>query len=331
MTLPAIAIGALGGTIAMVAGKSGGVEPELTADMLAKTVPDIKNLANIHAETLTNLPSGSLSFKILLNTLNWAERQVQNGAKGIVITQGTDTLEESAFLLSLYWNRPEPLVITGAMRPPMAPGADGPANLLDAVLVATDKQSIGRGVIVVLNDEIHSPYFVRKSHSIKVETFQSGFVGPLGMIVEGRPVFFNTPNLFDHPLPMPETLDKKVALVETCLSSGDDHLKLVFESGLYQGVVLAGFGSGHVSFDEADIIKDYALKMPVIMATRAYNGPTSQKTYGYKGSEIALIESGVLMAGWISPLKARLLLWALLSAGYDGEKIAKEWQQWQFH
>lgn len=331
MTLPAIAIGALGGTIAMVVGKSGGVEPELTADMLAKTVPDIGNLANIHAQTLTNLPSGSLSFEVLIDALNWAKQQADNGAKGIIITQRTDTLEESAFLLSLYWDRPEPLVITGAMRPAMVPSADGPANLLDALLVATDKQSSGRGVIVVLNDEIHSPYFVRKSHSVKIETFQSGFFGPLGMIIEGKPVFFNTGNLFYPPLKVPDTVDKKVALVETCLSSGNDHLKLVFESGLYQGVVIAGFGSGHVSFSEADIIEDYAGKMPVIMATRAYNGPTSQKTYGYKGSEIDLIESGVLMAGWISPLKARLLLWAFLSAGYNRKKIKKEWQQWQFH
>lgn len=331
MTLPAVAIGALGGTIAMLVGKSGGVEPELTADMLAKTVPGIGNIANIHAQTLSNLPSGSLSFQVLLDALNWAKHQADNGAKGIIITQGTDSLEESAFLLSLYWDRPEPLVITGAMRPPMVPGADGPANILDALLAATDEQSIDRGVIVVLNDEIHSPYFVRKSHSLKVETFQSGFVGPLGMIVEGKPVFFNSDNLFRHPLKVPDTIDKKVALVETCLSSGDDHLKLVFESGLYQGVVLAGFGSGHVSFAEADIIKRYAGKMPVIMATRTYNGPTSQKTYGYKGSEIDLIDSGVLMAGWISPLKARLLLWALLSAGYDKEKIEKEWQRWQFH
>ena len=329
MPLPTVAIGALGGTIAMVAGKSGGVEPELSAEQLAKSVPSISELAVIHAETLAKLPSGSLSFKVLFEALDWANNQIDKGAKAVILTQGTDTLEETAFLLSLYWQKPQPLVITGAMRAPMAAGADGPANLLSSLLVAIDEQSVGRGALVVMNDEIHSPYFVRKSHSLKVETFKSGLVGPLGVIVETKPVFFHSIDRRPKPLSRPKTLDKKVALVEACLSSGGDHLELVFSSGIYQGVVIAGFGSGHVSFEEADIIKNYAGTLPVIVTTRAYSGPTSERTYGYKGSEIDLIRSGVLMGRWLSPLKARLLLWALLSAGHDKEKIEKEWGHWQ--
>ena len=329
MPLPTVAIGALGGTIAMVAGTSGGVEPELSADQLAKSVPGISELSTIHAKTLAKLPSGSLSFRVLFDALDWANNQIDEGAKAVILTQGTDTLEESAFLLSLYWQKPQPLIITGAMRTPMAAGADGPANLLSSLLVAIDEQSIGRGVMVVMNDEIHSPYFVRKSHSLKVETFKSGLIGPLGTVVEAKPVFFRSMDRRPKPLSRPKTLDKKVALVEACLSSGSDHLELVFSSGIYQGVVIAGFGSGHVSFEEADIIKNYAHKLPVIVATRAYSGPTSEKTYGYKGSEIDLMKSGVLMSGWLSPLKARLLLWALLSAGHDQEEIEKEWKHWQ--
>ncbi len=329
MPLPTVAIGALGGTIAMVAGTSGGVEPELSAEQLAKSIPGISELATIHAKTLAKLPSGSLSFKVLFDALDWANNEVDEGAKAVILTQGTDTLEESAFLLSLYWQKPQPLIITGAMRAPMAAGADGPANLLSSLLVAIDEQSIGRGVMVVMNDEIHSPYFVRKSQSLKVETFKSGLIGPLGAVVEAKPVFFRFTDRLPKPLSQPKTLDKKVALVEACFSSGSDHLELVFSSGIYQGVVIAGFGSGHVSFEEADIIKNYAHKLPVIMATRAYSGPTSEKTYGYKGSEIDLMRGGVLMGGWLSPLKARLLLWALLSAGHDKEEIEKEWKHWQ--
>ncbi|MBH9986922.1 asparaginase [Bartonella sp. W8098] len=327
--MPTVAIGALGGTIAMVAGTSGGVEPELSADQLAKSVPGISELSTIHSKTLAKLPSGSLSFRVLFDALDWANNQIDEGAKAVILTQGTDTLEESAFLLSLYWQKPQPLIITGAMRAPMAAGADGPANLLSSLLVAIDEQSIGRGVMVVMNDEIHSPYFVRKSQSLKVETFKSGLIGPLGAVVEAKPVFFRSTDRLPKPLSQPKTLDKKVALVEACLSSGSDHLELVFSSGIYQGVVIAGFGSGHVSFEEADIIKNYAHKLPVIMATRAYSGPTSEKTYGYKGSEIDLMRGGVLMGGWLSPLKARLLLWALLSARHDKEEIEKEWKHWQ--
>ncbi|WP_297323399.1 asparaginase [uncultured Bartonella sp.] len=327
--LPTIAIGALGGTIAMVEGKTTGIEPQLSAQMLVKSVPELSGCAKIHAETLAKLPSCSLTFAELFAALAWARTQLDNGASGVVLTQGTDTLEETSFFLSLYWDRQEPLVVTGAMRPPMAAGADGPANILSSVIVAKDKNSKNRGVLVVMNDEIHSPYWVRKSHSLKVETFQSGFVGSLGTIVENRPVFFSSSQILPNPVERPKTFEKKVALVEMCLSSGHDHLKLIFESGLYHGVVIAGFGTGHVSFSEAEVISTHADKIPIIVASRAYNGTTTCRTYGYRGAEIDLIKNGVIMAGWLSPLKARLLLWALLAAGDNRTQIVQKWHHWQ--
>lgn len=325
---PKIAIGALGGTIAMVADATGGVQPTLTAETLIKSVAGLSDIARIHAETLAQLPSASLSFSVLFDALFWANQQIDAGAAGIILTQGTDTLEETAFLLGLYWQRPEPLIVTGAMRTPLAAGADGPANLLACARVVLDKQSRNRGVLVVMNDTIHSPYFARKSHTVQVQTFQSGFAGPLGTLIEGKPIYFSDEKYFATPLNVPQNCEHKVALVQTCLSSGDDHLKLIFESGLYDGVVLAGFGTGHVSSEEADIIKLYAEKLPVVMATRSYNGPTTQATYGYKGSEMDLIASGVLMAGWLSPVKARLQLWAYLGAGWNLEKITSQWKPW---
>lgn len=327
--LPKIAIGALGGTIAMVADDTGGVKPTLSAEMLIKSVPELAGLADIHTTTLAQLPSGSISFSIIFKALLWARQQVDEGADGVILTQGTDTLEEVSFLLALYWDKPQPLIMTGAMRAPLNAGADGPANLLAAVETICDKQSLNRGVMVVLNGTIHSPYWVRKSHSLQVETFQSGFAGPLGTIIEKKPVYFSKNNFFNGLMAMPKNMETKVALVGCCLSSGDEQLRHVFESGLYHGVVLAGFGSGHVSFTEADIIHQYARQMPVVMATRAYNGPTSQKTYGYKGAEIDLINCGVLMAGWLSPVKARLLLWALLASGLNQSQIVTEWENWQ--
>lgn len=327
--LPKIAIGALGGTIAMVASDSGGVQPTLTADLLVKSVPALAAVAEINATTLAQLPSGSLSFDVLFQALQWAKQQIDDGATGVILTQGTDTLEEAAFLLSLYWDRPQPLIFTGAMRAPLAAGADGPANLLASAQVIADKESLGRGVMVVLNDTIHSPYWVKKSNTLQVQTFHSGFAGPLGTIIEGKPVYFSASHNFAAPMVKPKTINTKVALIEACLSSGEDLLKLVFESGIYQGVVIAGFGSGHVSFAEADIIRQYAQTIPVVIASRAYSGSTSQNTYGYKGGEIDLLQCGAVMGGWLSPLKARLVLWSLLASGMDRQQILSNWQIWQ--
>lgn len=323
-----IAIGALGGTIAMVDDGGTGVKPTLTADMLIKSVPALRDIADIHAETLAQLPSASLSFDMLFDALDWARQQIKAGADGVIITQGTDTLEETSFFLGLYWNEPEPLIVTGAMRTPLAAGADGPANVLAATYVAIDENSRNRGVMVVLNDTIHSPYWVKKSHSVQVQTFQSGFVGPLGTLLEGKPVYFHDTKFFHSTLLVPTKRNHKVALLQACLSSGSDHLQLIFESDLYQGVVIAGFGAGHIGFEEADIVHQYAKKLPVIMATRSYDGSTTRATYGYKGSEIDLIQAGVMMGGWLSPIKARLLLWALIADGMPQAEMINQWSKW---
>lgn len=184
-----ISIGTLGGTIAMVEGGSGGgVVPTLTADALIAAVPQIRNYAQIKAQSLFQLPSPSLKFRHGLEVIGWAENEVKSGADGIVLTQGTDTLEEMAFLLDLLWEHPQPLVLTGAMRSPRAPGADGPANLVAAVLTAASRLSRERGVLVAMNDTIHAARWITKSHALSVQTFVSSDSGPLGYVYEETPV-----------------------------------------------------------------------------------------------------------------------------------------------
>ncbi|WP_074381027.1 asparaginase [Bartonella doshiae] len=323
-----IAIGTLGGTIAMAADNFGQMQPILTSDFLIKSVPDLNNVANIHAQTLTQLPSGSISFKILFEIIEWATQQVKAGAEGIVLTQGTDTLEETAFFLSLYWDKAEPLIITGAMRIPCEAGADGPANVLAATRVAAHPQSRNRGVLVVMNDTIHSPYWVQKSHTVKIETFQSGPAGVLGTLLEGKPIYFNNRNFFPTKFDLPKNYDHQVALLYSSLSSDTQLMKFCLESGHYAGLVISGFGSGHCSFEEADIVRQYTQKMPIIIASRACTGSTTRTTYGYKGSEVDMIASGVLMSGYLSAIKARLLLWAFLAQGYSLEQIKAHWNDW---
>lgn len=311
-----ISIGSLGGTIAMVKDeRHGGVVPKLTADLLVKAVPELEKVARIKAESLAQLPSASLKIDKIIDVLHWAETQISNGADGVVLTQGTDTLEEVAFLLDLFWKHDKPLVVTGAMRTPDAVSADGPANILASVLTAADTQSKGRGVLVVLNDTIHAARFVRKSHTLKVETFISTIGGSLGCIVEKKPVFFA--KLKDFPKLDSKSLSMniKVGFYE-CLLDGDCNvLKMMLEDDKYNGIVIAGFGAGHVSQDEMQIIKDYSSKKPVIVASRTYSGSTASNTYGFCGSEVDLINNNVQLAKWLNPRQTRLLLWSLLASG----------------
>ncbi|AFR25926.1 L-asparaginase [Bartonella quintana] len=323
-----IAIGTLGGTIAMAADSFGQMQPTLTSDILIKSVPDLNNIADIHAQTLTQLPSGSLSFKILFEIIEWAKQQIKAGAEGVVLAQGTDTLEETAFFLSLYWNKAEPLIVTGAMRIPCEAGADGPANILAATRVAAHPKSRNRGVLVVINDTIHSPYWVQKSHTVKIETFQSGLTGILGTILEGKLVYFNDRNFFPTTFDLPQNDDHQVALLYSSLSSGTQLMKFCLESGHYAGLVIAGFGSGHCSFEEADIVRQYAQKIPIIIASRTCTGSTTRTTYGYKGSEVDMIASGALMSGYLSAVKARLLLWAFLAQKLSLAQINAHWNDW---
>jgi L-asparaginase len=187
MTRALVAIGSLGGTITMTAGAEGsGVTPTLGADDLVAAVPELERVAALEATTLASLPGSSLSFAELFAALRWAEGAVARGASGVVLIQGTDTLEETAYLLDLHWRHAEPLVLTGAMRAPGAAGADGPANLLASARVAASPLGRSLGVVVVMNDEVHTAARVRKAHASKLAAFTSPDFGPIGKLVEGR-------------------------------------------------------------------------------------------------------------------------------------------------
>ncbi len=317
---PVISIGALGGTISMTSAPDGqGVTSSLGAAELAKSVPGLDQCATLHVHTLARIGSGSIRFRHVFDTLTWAQQQIDQGAQGVVITQGTDTLEETAFLLDLFWTAREPLVLMGAMRNPQLPGADGSANLLAAVRVAADAASCNRGALVVMNDDIHEARCVRKMHTTYVNAFVSPVRGPVGIIQEGRVCY-----LRDTParprLPVPSAYSGKVLLLEHSLDDDPDIVSFALEAG-YAGIVVAGFGSGHASERMRDALVAAATRMPVIMCSRTGAGSTTRAVYGYKGAEIDLQQHGVLMGGWLCPRKARLLLSAAVWNGIGGAEL----------
>jgi len=303
-----------------------GVVPAMRAEDLVAEVPQLEQVAELQASTLRSLPGASLAYDDVLEALRWARDAVDAGASGAVLVQGTDTLEESAYLLDLFWDRPQPLVLTGAMRSPQQAGADGPANLLAAVTVAASTALVDAGVVVVLNDEVHAAARVRKQDASALHAFTSPRTGPLARVLEGEVAAINRPSRVPA-LPVPEEDSVvRVALLESSLGDGGELLPLVVDAG-YDGVVLGAFGVGHLSAVAAEAVTTAVAQVPVVVASRTGGGSTLRSTYGFAGSESDLLQRGAVLAGWLDPRKSRLLLRTLLALGRSREEIASEFEQ----
>jgi L-asparaginase len=304
----------------MTTGPDGGVIPTLTGAELLSALPDLPIEVRVHDRG--TMPGGSLAFTDVLDVVDAASAAVRDGAVGVVLTQGTDTIEETAFLVDSVWPHPAPFVVTGAMRNPEQAGADGPANLLAAVQVASCPAARGRGALVTLLDEIHAARHVRKTHSTSPATFASPDLGPVGHLIEGSPRF-----LADLPPRTPilgwtreRLAATKVALYTVTLD--DDGLLLAGPDHSHQGLVVAGFGVGHVPANIVPALVEINEVMPVVLTSRTGSGSTLTGTYGGPGSERDLLARGLTSAGLLHPFKARVLLRLLVAAGAARSEIA---------
>lgn len=316
MTLPRILLLSLGGTITMTQSMGGGIVPTLTAADLAASVPGLAAVAQIETRSPLRRPSAGLTLDDLIGVARTLDARLAGDCDGAVVIQGTDTIEETAFVLDSLIAGNKPVVVTGAMRGPESAGADGPGNLLAATIVAGSEAARGLGVLAVLNDEVHAARLVQKAHTALPSAFRSPLAGPLGLVIEGEARIFLRPqrapvvagSLGDEPVP--------VALLK--MGIGDDGRLLAALPDLgFRGVVMEGMGAGHVPEPLAEIVSGLIERIPVILASRAETGPVFSRTYGYPGGEIDLLARGVLSAGILSGVKARLLLQILLRAGVD--------------
>lgn len=315
-----VAVIAMGGTIAMTPDASGGVVPTLSADELLAAVPGLAELdVEITARSLFSLPSPSITFAHLRSLVDLIQAELAAGAAGIVVTQGTDTIEETAFFLDLAVPGPTPIVVTGAMRHPSLAGPDGPANLLAGIQVAVSGAARGLGALVVFADEVHAARLVRKTHTASTGAFVSPGFGPLGLVVEGSPRLLTTPGP-RHCLPIgPRLTEVRVGVVSMAL--GDDGTLLRCVGGNFDGLVLAGVGAGHVPESVVPIVAATAAQLPVVLASRAGAGAMLTRTYSYPGSELDLIARGLIPSGFLDTYKARILLHLLLASGADRDEI----------
>jgi L-asparaginase len=234
-----------------------------------------------------------------------------------VVTQGTDTLEEVAYLCDVLYGGRVPIVFTGAMRPATAVGSDGPANILDAVAVASSPRADDLGVVVSFAGRIHAARSVRKVDSVGVAAFASP-LGELGRVIEGRVVIDKQPPR--RPSLKPESLDYRVEIVSAGVGS-DGAVVGMLLGGELDGLIAVGLGAGHFPPKLLRQLSIAADRIPVIATVRPERGAILHDTYGFEGSERDLRRTPIITAGLLSPAAARIKLLACLGAGLGRAEI----------
>lgn len=319
MSLPRVLVVSLGGTITMSGGKEG-VVPTLSADDLVAAVPGLKEVAALDAQTFLKVPGAHLGLGDIVRLASHIAARPD--ADGIVVIQGTDTMEETAFALDMLVGPARPVVVTGAMRNPTLPGADGPANLLAAVRVAGCLAMRGMGATVVMNDEIHAARYVQKSHATNPSAFASEPFGPIGFISENAVVGIARPVALP-PFGDLRAIARAPRVAHLVSGIGDDGGALVaaLEQG-YDAVVLEATGGGHVGPSVAEAVSAVSARKPVLVSTRTRRGATLTGTYGFVGGEIDLRNRGAIFSGILDPVKARIALSLFLAQGKSRQDIA---------
>jgi L-asparaginase len=319
---PHLLVAALGGTIASTANASGGVAPALSGAEIAAAAGLDGIWPDLQADftQVSQVSSANVTLEMLFDVVELART---TAADGIVLTQGTDTLEESAFGLWLLNDSGIHIAATGAMRNPTLPGADGPANVRSAALTALSDQVGGLPASLVFNDEVHDPRFVTKAHTTSTAAFSSGPVlGAIGWLSEDDLHLPHAPRAPKSPfagLPRPDRL-AKIALAEVGMGEPEETLDLIAGSG-FSGAVLSGVGGGHVPEHLVPAVARLGETMPVVLASRTGSGASLKRTYGYLGGEIGLLEAGLIPAGILDARKARIALTLALSLGLDPAEV----------
>jgi L-asparaginase len=305
-----------GGTIAMAGARA---RPALDAADLLAAVPALAGVPELRARSVLDLPGAHVVAADALAIARAALEETQAG-RGVVITHGTDTLEETAVLCDVLHARPEPIVLTGAIRPSGAPGADGPANLADAVAAAGAAQAAGLGALVAFAGELHAARTVRKVASTSPAAFASPSTGPVGAVAEGRVRIAARP-LRPAPLAVPERLDGRVPIVPTYLGDDGSALLGALRDGA-DAVVFVALGAGHVAPQVLAALRTVADAVPVAITVRPARGALLHDTYGFEGAEGDLRASGALPAASLSPQAARMIVLAALGAGAGRAALA---------
>ena len=275
-------------------------------------------IANIYVEDLYHLASPQITEHEMLGIKNRIEVAVKEGYDGVVVTHGTDTLEETAYYLELTLDINIPVIVTGAMRSSNEIGADGLANLRSSLVVAIDDESRDKGVLVVMNDEVHTATYVTKTHTTNVATFQTPTFGPIGLVSKNNVIYFQ--KLIKEEHYEVNTTEKKVYLLKAYAGMDEELINAVVELGA-DGLVIEALGAGNLPPRTVPAIRNCIGKnIPVVFVSRAFNGVT-QDVYDYEGGGKRFQQDGVIFTTGLSGQKARVKLMILLEAGISFGKL----------
>jgi L-asparaginase len=321
---PKIMILATGGTIAGAqasTAEAGYKSGSFSVDDLIKAVPQLRDLADISGEQVANIGSQTMNHKVWLKLAKRVNEVLKGETDGVVITHGTDTMEETAYFLGLVVKSDKPVVLVGSMRPATAIGADGPANLYDAVALAANPEAKGRGPLVVINDEIHYAHEAQKMNSTALDTFKSPNRGRAGVMNTGKAYFFSQ-NTVRHTTKSEFSVDGKgvndlpsVEVVYSYANFGRDTIDFLVGKGV-KGIVLAGVGDGNSTDDAIAALADAAKKgVAVVRATRTGSGLVVRNV------EVDDDKLGFIASMELSPQKARILLMLGLMQTSDPKKL----------
>ena len=311
-----VAIIFTGGTISMkIDPRILAAIPALTSEEIISMVTNIENFSEIEVINYANIPSPHITPSMMMEIANLLKQIIaRDDITGVIVTHGTDTLEETAYLLDLIIKTDKPIVVVGAMRNGSELGYDGSSNLSAALCTAISNKARNKGVLVVMNNEVNAASEVTKTNTLSLDTFRSPEFGPLGIVDNDEVIFYR--DIISHQFIDTNIIEEKVGLIKSVPGMESDILDFYIDSG-YKGIVIEALGRGNLPPQMIPGIKKAINQnIPVVMVSRCPTGRVLD-SYGYEGGGKHLRELGVIFGGNLPGQKIRIKLMLALGLTKD--------------
>lgn len=315
-----------GGTISMkVDPKLKAAVPTLTGEEIMSMVTGIEGYAQIESHTFSALPSPQVTPEMMLELSKFiGEFVAREDIDGVVVTHGTDTLEETAYLVDLTLNTNKPVVFTGSMRSGSELGYDGPSNLAASICTAISDEACGRGVLVCFNGDLNCASEVTKANSMALNAFRTPNFGPIGMVDNNKVLFYR--NSINKEGVAIEAIESRVALIKCAAGMNSRYIDFCIDQG-DKGLVLEAMGRGNIPPQMVKGVKRAIEKgIPVVVVSRCFEGRVFE-SYGYEGGGKQLRNLGVIFGDTLPGQKARIKLMVALSVTKDIDRIKKVFER----
>jgi L-asparaginase len=318
--LKKVAVIFTGGTISMKLDENiQAAIPALSPEELLTMLMGIKKMAEIEAIHFGSFPGPHITPQKMLELSKLTAKIIKRpDITGVVVTHGTDNMEESAYFLDLILDEKKPVVFTGAMRNSSELGYDGPSNLAAAIATVCARESMDKGVLVVMNNQVYAADEVTKTHTLALDTFQSMDFGPLGIVDQDKVIYYRERKNKKHI--RTDKIEASVGLIKVASGMDSSLIKSLIDLGM-KGIVLEGMGRGNIPPDMVEGVK-YAISknIPVVLVSRCPKGRVLD-TYGYPGGGKELRNLGVILGDNLSGQKARIKLMLILGLTKDMDEI----------